>query len=210
MASALRTAFRDSTIFHWYKNVAAPIDYAWWRFWGTSKPKVPHLVKQMAIREYGRKFNLDTLVETGTNYGHMIYAQRNHFRKIYSIELDKPRAESARRKFAGRPNIRVILGDSGVEFPKLAATLTGPCLFWLDGHEFDISTPVKLEIAALCKYPVQDHVILVDDAHWFDGRGDYPTLEQVREQMAGAYPQHVMEVKDDILRFYKPKSGTAG
>jgi hypothetical protein len=210
MASALRTAFRDSSLFHWYKNIAARIDYAWWRLWGTSKPKVPHLVKQMVIQEYGRKFKLDTLIETGTNYGHMIYAQRNNFRKIYSIELDEQKAKSAQRKFARLGNVAVLQGDSGVVLPKLVPGLKVPCLFWLDGHEFDISTPVKLELAALCQYPVQGHVLLLDDAHWFDGRSDYPTLEEIREQIARAYPGYVMEVKDDILRIYDPKGAAAG
>jgi hypothetical protein len=205
MASKLGKAFRNSALFHWYKNVSAPTEYVLWRLKGSPGPKVPHLVKQRVIQEYAREFNLPVLIETGTNYAHMIYVQQDHFREIYSIELDEWRAESARRKFAGRPSIHVLQGDSGEVLPKLLPAITEPCLFWLDGHDFDISTPVKKELDALFKHAIQDHVLLIDDARWFDGRTDYPTIEQLRDKVAREYPGHLLEVKDDIIRIHRPK-----
>ena len=202
MPSKLRTTFRDSVLFHWYKNIAAPIEYALWRLRGSPGPKMPHLVKQRAIRQYAREFGLPILVETGTNYAHMIYVQKNHFREIYSIELDAHKAESARRKFAERSDIHIIEGDSGAVLPKLIPTLKGPCLFWLDGHDFDISTPVKQELDALFKNPAAGHVMLIDDANWFDGRGDYPSLDELRQRIAREYPGRKMEVTDNIIRIY--------
>ena len=206
MPSKIGKAFRESSLFHWYKNVSAPTEYLWWRLRGSPGPKVPHLVKQHVIQQYGREFNLPILIETGTNHAHMIYVQKDHFREIYSIELDPWRAESARRKFAGRPGIHVLQGDSGEVLPNLLQSVKEPCLFWLDGHDFDISTPVKKELDALFKHPVQDHVLLIDDARWFDGRSDYPTLDQLREKVSREYPCHVMEVKDDMIRIHKPKA----
>jgi len=202
MASQLRQAFRDSQFFHWYKTVAAPAEYQWWRMRGSPQPKMPHMVKQLAIREYAQKFNLHVLVETGTNYAHMIYVNREQFREIYSIELDEHRAESARRKFAGRNNIHVLQGDSGEVLPKLLPGLKEPCLFWLDGHDFDISTPVKQELEALYRHPVKGNVILIDDARWFDGRTQYPTMEELRASVERNYPAHVVEMRDDIIRIY--------
>jgi hypothetical protein len=193
-------------LFHWYKNVSAPVEYALWRLKGSPRPKVPHLMKQRVIQEYARKFNLPVLIETGTNHAHMIYVQKDHFREIYSIELDEWRAGSAGRKFAKRPNIHVLQGDSGEVLPKLLPGIKEPCLFWLDGHDFDISTPVKKELDALFKHPIQDHVLLVDDARWFDGRTDYPTIEELRQKVAREYPCHTMEVKDDMIRIYRTKT----
>jgi len=209
--SILRTAFRDSFLFHWYKNIAAPIEYALWRLRGSPGPKMPHLVKQRVIQQYAREFDLPLLVETGTNYAHMIYVQQNHFREIYSIELDARKAESARRKFAGRSNIHILEGDSGAALPRLLPALKGPCLFWLDGHDFDISTPVKQELDALFKNPAQGHVLLIDDANWFDGRGDYPSLEELRQRVAREYPGRQMEVTDNIIRICpsKPQSSAS-
>ena len=166
---------------------------------------MPHLVKQRAIRQYARDFGLPILVETGTNYGHMIYVQKNHFREIYSIELDAHKTESARRKFAGRSNIHILEGDSGLVLPKLIPTLKGPCLFWLDGHDFDISTPVKQELDALFKNPTAGHVLLIDDANWFNGRGDYPSLEDLRQRISREYPGRKMEVTDNMIRIYPSK-----
>lgn len=204
MPSSLRTAFRDSRLFHWYKNVAAPIEYRIWRLRGSPGPKMPHLLKQRAIQEHARAYGLPVLVETGTNYAHMIYVQRGHFREIYSIELDPHKVASARRKFAGDPRIHILEGDSGVVLPELLPNLPGRCLFWLDGHDFELSTPVKLELDALFRDAGRDHVILIDDANWFNGAGGYPTLEQLRQRVAREYPGRQMEVSDNIIRICKP------
>lgn len=209
MPSATGKAFRESPLFHWYKNISAPIEYSVWRMKGSPKPKVPHLVKQRVIQEYARRFNLHTLVETGTNHAHMLYVQQNHFREIYSIELDRGKVESARRKFANRPSIHVMEGDSGEVLPRLLPALKEPVLFWLDGHDFDISTPVKKELVALYNHPIKDHVLLIDDARWFDGRTDYPTIEEMRAQIARDYPGHVMELKDDIIRIHQAAANTS-
>ncbi len=154
------------------------------------------------IAEFASRFNLETLVETGTNYAHMLYVNKDRFREIYSIELDENRAQSARRKFASYSNVHVLQGDSGKVLPQLLPALKEPCLFWLDGHDFDISTPVKQELNAIYKHPIRDHVLLIDDARWFDGRTQYPTLEQLREKTAREYPGRTVEVRDDIVRIY--------
>ncbi len=206
MASKLRQAFRGSSLFHTYKNISAPGEYLWWRMRGSPGPQAPHMVKQRLIREYARRFDLHVLVETGANYGHMIYVNQDHFREIYSIELDEWRVASAQHKFANRPHIRVLAGDSGAVLPRVIRNILEPVLFWLDGHDFDISTPVMQELDAIYQHPVQDHVILIDDARWFDGRTAYPTMEQLREKAAREYPGRLVEVKDDIIRIYKPTS----
>jgi hypothetical protein len=206
MPSKLGRSFRASVLFHWYKSIAARGEYVWWRLRGSPRPKMPHLIKQRAIRQYAREFNLPVLVETGTNYAHMIYVQKDRFREIYSIELDPWKAQSARQKFATLPNIRILEGDSADVLPKLLASLREPCLFWLDGHDFDISTPVGRELDALFKHPIKEHVILIDDANWFDGRGQYPTIEELRAKVARGYPGHIVEVRDEIIRIHMARS----
>lgn len=206
MPPTLRTAFRDSALFHWYKNVAAPVEYRLWRLRGSPGPKMPHLLKQRVIQEYAREYDLAVFVETGTNYAHMIHVQKDHFREIYSIELDPDKAESARRKFSGNSKIHILEGDSGVVLPRLLPTLKDPCIFWLDGHDFEMSTPVKLELSALFLDAARGHVILIDDANWFNGSGGYPTLDELRQRVACEYPGRQMEVTDNIIRIYKPRA----
>ena len=167
---------------------------------------MPHLLKQRVIQEYARAYDLPVLVETGTNYAHMIYVQKGHFREIYSIELDAHKVESARRKFAGNPSIHILEGDSGVVLPKLLPALKDRCLFWLDGHDFEMSTPVKLELDALFEDRAREDAILIDDANWFNGRGGYPTLEELQQRVAREYPGRQMDVKDNIIRIAKPRA----
>jgi hypothetical protein len=197
--------FRDSGLFHLYKSISARGEYASWKLRAVPGAGAPHLVKQRTIAEFARKFDLHVLVETGANFAHMLYVNQNRFREIYSIELDGRRAESARRKFAKRPNIHVLQGDSGKVLPQLLPALKEPCLFWLDAHDYDISSPVKQELAAIYSHPVRGHVLLIDDARWFDGRTDYPTMEQLRGKTSLEYPGSVVEVKDDIIRIYLPR-----
>jgi hypothetical protein len=205
MPTKLGNAFRASVFFHWYKNVAAYGEYFRWRLRGSPHPKMPHLIKQRAIQQYAREFKLPVLVETGTNYAHMIYAQKDRFREIYSIELDPWKAKSAQRKFASRPNIHILEGDSAEVLPKLLAAIREPCLFWLDGHDFDISTPVSRELDALFHHSVKGHAILIDDANWFNGRGQYPTIDELRGKVAREYPGHVVEVSHEIIRIHAPR-----
>jgi hypothetical protein len=204
MASTLRQAFRETRLFHFYKSISARGEYLSWKLRAVPGAGAPHLVKQGTIAEFAAKFNLRVLVETGTNYAHMLYVNQSRFREIYSIELDDRRAQSARRKFGSHPNIRVLQGDSAKVLPQLLQALKEPCLFWLDAHNFDIATPVKQELDAIYKYPDQGHVLLIDDARWFDGRTEYPTMEALREKTAREYPGRVAEVKDDIIRIYTP------
>lgn len=199
-------AFRDSFLYGPYKRVSFVGEYVWWRLRGSPRPKVPHLVKQHTLTQFAEQYNLRVLVETGTNLGHMIRAQKDRFREIYSIELDEWLAARARRKFGDRPNIHLYQGDSGELLPQIIPAIREPCLFWLDAHWGDISAPIKKELDSIFRHPVRDHVLLIDDARWFDGRSDYLTMDELRDRTAREFPGFVVEVKDDIIRIYRPKS----
>ena len=197
--------FRDSPFFEPYKKLAFRGEYAWWLMRGKPRPKVPHIVKQRTLAEFAERFKLPVLVETGTNLGHMVNIQKNRFREIYSIELDEWLAARAKRKFAAFPHIHLYQGDSGVVLPKIVPTLKDRCLFWLDAHWGDESAAIRQELESIYAHRIRDHVLLIDDARWFDGRTDYLTIEELREHANRAYPGSIVEVKDDIIRIYKPK-----
>jgi len=86
-------------------------DYWYWILRGRPT-RSPHLLKQKTVREYGEKYGLKTLVETGTYYGEMVAAMRNHFDRIYSIEYVSTLAERAAKKFGHYPHICIFCGDS--------------------------------------------------------------------------------------------------
>jgi hypothetical protein len=196
----LRNALRSTRAFDLYKSLAAWPDYASWRLRGRPMRRVPHLVKQRALEEYARRYRLRCMVETGTNLGQMIAAMLPRMDEIWSIEMDAWSCERARRRFARQPKVHMVHGDSGRRMAEVVAQLRGPALFWLDAHDFDRSTPIREELEAIAAQPARGHVILIDDAKWFDGRNQYPTREWLADFTARRLPGYRLEEALHIFR----------
>lgn len=165
----------------------------------------PHIVKQMAIDEYRKKFQLEMLVETGTYLGEMVEAQRKNFKKIYSIELSEKLFTRAKKRFRDFPHITILQGDSGDVLNKLIGEIDRPALFWLDGHYSGGITahgnkecPVPEELNAILKSKI-DHVILIDDARLFNGTHDYPTIDEIKK-MLNETGNYLIDINSDIIR----------
>ncbi len=177
-----------------------------WRRSGSPVPP-PHVYKQKVLSRYASRYQLSTLVETGTYLGDMIFCMRKRFHTIISIELSRELCERAQQRLRDFPNISVIHGDSSQVLPEVLEDLRVPSLFWLDGHYSAgntalgvLETPVSAEVDAILNHPVKGHVILIDDARNFDGTHDYPTLSELRDYVIGAFPKADFSVKDDIIR----------
>jgi hypothetical protein len=160
----------------------------------------------MAIEEYRKKFHTETLVETGTYLGEMVEAQRDHFKKIYSIELSEKLFNKAQKRFKAHLHIKILHGDSGIVLNKLMNEIGKPALFWLDGHyshgmtaKGEKECPVPEELDTIFKSSLP-HIILIDDARLFNGTHDYPTIEQIEEIIRSNKQQYLVEIKDDIIR----------
>jgi len=167
----------------------------------------PHYIKQQIVREYGQRFGLHTLVETGTYMGDMVFAMRNDFTRIYSIELSPLLARRAQQYFTRCPHITIIEGDSGQVFSQLLPTLDTPPLFWLDGHfshgltaKGDLNTPIRREITAILTTLHITCCILIDDACAFGNWTNYPPLEEVRQLVATLRPGWTVTVEEDVIR----------
>ena len=169
--------------------------------------KVPHILKERVVQAAARRYGLNTLVETGTFRGDMIHACRRHFQQIYSIELDANLHAQAQRRFAGQPAIALLQGDSEQMLPMVLERLNEPALFWLDAHysggvtaRGPIDTPIVRELRAVLSHHMRGHVVLIDDAHEFVGRNDYPTLEEVGAAVANLRPEYSVAANDNIIR----------
>ncbi len=180
----------------------------YWNWLADGKPAaVPHIVKQMAVKEYARRFGTRVFIETGTFLGEMIDAVHPLFSRVYSIELADRFFREARHYFRGLPHVTIVHGDSGSRLPELLSSVNEPALFWLDGHYSGGDTahgaqptPIVAELRAILGHFVKSHVVLIDDARCFTGSGGYPTLRDVYDLVRPEERGLRMELRDDIVR----------
>jgi len=169
----------------------------------------PSTVKHGIVRDYADRYGLGTLVETGTYMGGTIDALRDHFRRIYSIELDDALYARAQARFARLSHVTILHGDSAQVLPSVVGELNDRALFWLDGHysgpgtaKGQRETPIVEEVRTILAHPVAGHVILVDDARVFGTWPDYPTLAEFRHLVATHAPALQFTIEDDIIRIH--------
>src|SRR5271166_273040 len=104
----------------------------------------PEEYKRSQIVEYGKKYNCDLLIETGTNRGDTLDAVKNYFADSYSIELGPELYRAAKERFIANSHVHLMLGDAGdVLFgllPNIA--ISRKILFYLDAHSrYDETSP---------------------------------------------------------------------
>lgn len=186
-------------------------EYNNWLSKGKPAPP-PHVVKQKAVEEFKNRFKLNTLIETGTFLGDMVFSQKENFDKLISIELDNTLYKDAKNKFKKFNNIEIVHGDSGKILNKICSNLEESCLFWLDGHysagftaKGELESPVMAELESIFGNDI-DHIILIDDARCFNGENDYPALPLLKSVVLSKRKDYTMEVADDIIRFYPVKN----
>jgi len=168
----------------------------------------PHIVKQLAIKEYQAKSQYNILIETGTYLGQMIEAQKNTFKQIFSIELSQELFEKAQKRFKKDSNVTIVQGDSGKVMGMVLKNISEPVIFWLDGHyssgitaKGEKDCPIFEELNSIFKATKLKHVFLIDDARHFNGEGDYPTIEELTKFIKKHDSNYKVEVKNDILRY---------
>jgi hypothetical protein len=181
-------------------------EYFLWKLKGSTGGS-PHLYKQRTLRRYSLKYNLKCFVETGTYLGHMVYAMKNIFTKIFSIELSHVIFQKAQLRFKNYGHIKILEGDSAVVLNSLVNQLNEPVLFWLDGHysggetaKADLDTPVIEEIKIILKNFKQPFVILIDDARLFVGKNGYPSLNELEQLVFNLRPNLKLVNEQDIIR----------
>lgn len=174
----------------------------------------PPLVKILTIVSYLKQYQYKFFVETGTFLGDTtdsIARIGGRFgMHAITIELADQLYDNAVKRFADRPNIECLHGDSGALMPQVVERLTSPAIFWLDGHYSggmtacgETETPVMQELETIFASPIKNHLILVDDVRLF-GTGGYPTVAAVEALAREALPESRVVVSNDILRIEPP------
>ena len=162
-------------------------------------------IKQYTIEEFQKKYGYSILIETGTFLGDMVEAQRNNFKRIFSIELQHALAEKARERFRDVDHIKILQGDSGNLLRTILKEVNEPAIFWLDAHysggltaKGDKECPIYQEIDAIFATR-ENHLLLIDDARLFNGEGDYPTIDQLTKYIQDKDPRYKVSVDNDII-----------
>ena len=171
----------------------------------------PHIIKEKTVIKYAKKFSITTLIETGTYYGDMIWAVKDLFKTIISIEIDKKLYQKAKKQFSSFNHISIMQGDSSKILNKILSNVNRPCIFWLDGHtspgtlppENVLSCPIKEELLCIFKHHINDHIILIDDAHDFTGKYGYPSFQELSTFIKKHKSNYTFQKKDNIIRIHK-------
>jgi hypothetical protein len=85
------------------------------------------------VRFLRNHHQVKTFVETGTYLGAGTAFGVEVFPEVFSIEVNPEFYAKAKAALEGT-HAHLVLGDSRIELPKIVAALTGPAVFWLDGH----------------------------------------------------------------------------
>lgn len=169
----------------------------------------PHLIKQIAIQDYQKRYGYNIFIETGTFMGDMVEAQRKKFGKIISVELSVKLFEKAKKTFRQYDHITILNGDSGRILPEIMENINESAIFWLDGHYSGgitargiKSCPIIEELSSIINQnQTLNHVILIDDARSYKGEGDYPEIDTLTAFVKSKNDKYQVEVKDDIIRY---------
>lgn len=206
MRGLLEDVIRSTPIYSMLRARRQKRELVSWERRGKTLP-LPHIVKQRAIRELAEKHGLTIFVETGTYYGDMVEAMKNHFCELFSIELSGELYEKARRRFAGDNRITIIRGDSGIELGKLMGKIDRPALFWLDGHysagvtaRGEKDTPIYEELTHIFASQQLGHVVVIDDARCFGVDPGYPGVEELGAFIRSRRPDASIEFQSDSIR----------
>lgn len=165
----------------------------------------PPIYKERVVSKYRKMFGTSILFESGTFKGDMVYACRNQFKRIISVELSTYYFKNAVELFKDYKHIELIFGDSGEEIKRIIKTIKEPTLFWLDGHfvgegtaKGKLNTPIVKELKAILNHKIKSHVILIDDAGYFNGKDDYPSIKNLKSMLNGS--AYSLKVENDIIK----------
>lgn len=150
-----------------------------------------------------RAYGLRGFIETGTYLGRSLDNVCGLFERAVSIELSTELHEAAREKFADRPHVTLLRGDSAQRILDARAVCEGlPTLYWLDAHwsagntaRGDENTPILKELALIAGRVSANDIVLIDDMRYFitaippgfaehEANDDYPPIEDVLEVLA--------------------------
>lgn len=161
--------------------------------------------KVNVLTDIAKMYDLHVFIETGTWHGWTTERVAKNFRVIHTIELHDGLASEAAKKFKNDKHIIVHHGDSGKLLGGILNLVDERSLIYLDAHfsrcgtaKGDKETPIENELIVISKQKVRDHVIIIDDARYFNGKMDYPTFQRVFDMLHAINPAYSVTIDDRI------------
>lgn len=157
------------------------------------------------------RFNISTVIETGTCLGYTTLWLAKNFDKVYTIELNKEYCELARAKFLQYPNITSIHGNSEDVLRHLRIetmnSLWSNVIFFLDAHGFGAKRcPLITELYSIYKMGLRP-IIAIHDFYvpgselgydTYNGqRYDLKWIERSLRQIYGSDKNYKIEYNSD-------------
>jgi hypothetical protein len=187
------------------RDIKANLMYPVWVIQGKPAPD-NHIHKRKRILTLAKCHSCSSFIETGTFYGQMVNAVKNHFDKALSVELFEPLYYLNKAAFTNAPHIFLYHGDSALELTNMIKVASGRILFWLDGHYSGdgtacgaVESPILSELDLIKRDSRNDHCILIDDARLFTGQEGYPTFENTRNKLLEINHQYKIIVEHDCI-----------
>jgi hypothetical protein len=124
----------------------------------------PELFKHMRLEDFGRRYRLRVLVETGTCFGAAAKFNKDNFDRIYTVENNTYNHDKSSIQLEGLSHVRLVLGDSKVVISQFLSEINEPALFWLDSNHRET---LFTELECIFNHHVKNHIILIDDVRLF-------------------------------------------
>lgn len=178
------------------KNLKALAAFPFWYLMRDSR-KLPdnHLYKMFRIRNFKNKYDFESFIETGTFYGQTTRFASKIFKSVVSIEIYQPLFLLNKKLLSKYLNVEILFGDSKQKLEDAIKITNGPTLFWLDGHYSGDGTgigddicPILEEIKIIKKFCNRSFTIIVDDKRLFNGKDDYPKINDFKCFVENAFP----------------------
>jgi len=178
----------------------------------------PYPLKLERLIEYGKKYGIRVMVETGTYYGSTSIPAAAHFKKVYTIELSHELYTNNLPGFLNTPNAISLEGDSSVLLKtKVLPEINEPTIFWLDGHysstgtaRGEVDSPIFYELTQILQHPLASKfIIIIDDMRLFKGYDSeckdyhsdqiqcYPSIQEIGQIFCAFQKNHQMSIRVD-------------
>lgn len=166
------------------------------------------IYKQKRLKRYANKFKCNTLIETGTYYGHTVDILKDSFQLILTVEVYEPLFLRCKQRFKNFNHIKIFLGDSSSKLDEMISYSVGRCIFWLDGYFSgegtgkgvnNLECPLIKELTVLKNNKMDNHLILIDDVREMGKQKDYPTLEEVKKLLKDINPNFSIIIEHDCI-----------